>query len=435
MLKYNKSRQLLVTAIVLGLMSAQTAFAAAVEINLDKAIEMALKTNPTVKISEAESSVAKAQKDEAKASRWLSIDYSHSASRGGYYDPNPLLSSQSGPDNSFSNGFTASIPLYTGGKLSGTIEQAVQNYKSSEYGVDESYQAVKLSATNGYYGVLQAIDTVKLSKDSVERLSAHLQNVQAQYDVGVVAKVDVLRSQVELADAEQTLIKAQNAYDLAVADLNNIIGLPHGTDLKVTESLQYNKYDNPMENCINFALANRPELFQAEAGIEAAKAGVKVAKSGYMPQVAASASNKWYSGDWPGDDNENWTAAVGVSLNVFDSGVTAAKVNAAEASLYKAEETYRQTKDSVQLDVRNNYLSLREAEKRIATSKVAVDSAEEDYRISQLRYQAGVGTNIDVMDAQVALTQAKNNYVQALYDYNTSSAALAKAMGVPVRQS
>ena len=434
MFKYKKSRQILVTAIVLGLMSAQTAFAAAVEINLDKAIEMALKTNPTVKISEADSSVAKAQKDEAKASRWLSIDYTHKTARGGYYDPDPS-SSQYAPRNSHTNGFTASIPLYTGGKLSGTIEQAVQNYKSSEYGVDESYQAVKLSATNGYYAVLQAIDTVKLSKDSVERLSAHLQNVQAQYDVGVVAKVDVLRSQVELADAEQTLIKAQNAYDLAVADLNNIIGLPHGTDLNVTESLQYNKYDNPMENCINFALANRPELFQAEAGIEAAKAAVKVAKSGYMPQVAASASNDWSSTSWPGDDNQNWGVGVSVSMNVFDSGVTAAKVNASEASLYKAEETYRQTKDSVQLDVRNNYLSLREAEKRIATSKVAVDSAEEDYRISQLRYQAGVGTNIDVMDAQVALTQAKNNYVQALYDYNTSSAALAKAMGVPVRQS
>ena len=129
MLKYKKSRQVLVTAIVLGLMSAQTAFAAAVEINLDKAIEMALQTNPTVKISEAESSAALAQKDEAKASRWLSIDYSHNTNRGGYYDPNPAISSQSGPDSNYSNGFTASIPLYTGGKLSGTIEQAVQNYK------------------------------------------------------------------------------------------------------------------------------------------------------------------------------------------------------------------------------------------------------------------------------------------------------------------
>lgn len=434
MLKYKKSRQVLLTAIVLGLMSAQTAFAAAVEINLDKAIEMALKTNPTVKISEAESSVAKAQENEAKASRWLTVDYTSKIARGGYYNA-IVNSSQTGPEDNFSNAFSASIPLYTGGKLSGTIEQAVQNYKSSEYGVDESYQAVKLSATNGYYSVLEAIDTVNLSKESVDRLSAHLQNVQAQYDVGVVAKVDVLRSQVELADAEQNLIKAQNAYDLAVADLNNIIGLPHGTELKVTESLQYSKYDNPMENCINFALANRPELFQAEAGIESAKAAVKVAKSGFMPQVSASASNSWTAHTWPGDENENWGVGVNVNLNVFDSGVTAAKVRAAEANLYKAEETYRQTKDSVQLDVRNSYLSLREAEKRIATSKIAVESAQEDYRISQLRYQAGVGTNIDVMDAQVALTQAQNNYVQALYDYNTSSAALAKAMGVPVRQS
>ena len=434
MFQYKKSRQILVTAIVLGLMSAQTAFAAAVEINLDKAIEMALKTNPTVKISEAESSAALAQKDEAKASRWLTVDYTNKIARGGYYDA-IVGTGQTGVEDNFSNVFSASIPLYTGGKLSGTIEQAVQNYKSSEYGVDESYQAVKLSATNGYYGVLQTIDTVKLSKESVERLSAHLQNVQAQYDVGVVAKVDVLRSQVELANAEQNLIKAQNAYDLAVADLNNIIGLPHGTELKVTESLQYSKYDNPMENCINFAMANRPELFQAETGVEAAKAAVKVAKSGFMPQVSASASNSWTAHTWPADENENWGVGVNLSLNVFDSGVTAAKVRAADANLYKAEETYRQTKDSVQLDVRNNYLSLREAEKRIATSKVAVDSAEEDYRISQLRYQAGVGTNIDVMDAQVALTQAKNNYVQALYDYNTSSASLAKAMGVPVRQS
>lgn len=184
MLKYKKSRQVLITAIVLGLMSAQTAFAAAVEINLDKAIEMALQTNPTVKISEAESSAAKAQKDEAKASRWLSIDYTHKTARGGYYDS----ADGAAPHNTHSNGFDASIPLYTGGKLSGTIEQAVQNYKSSEYGVDESYQAVKLSATNGYYSVLEAIDTVKLSKESVERLSAHLQNVQAQYDVGVVAR-------------------------------------------------------------------------------------------------------------------------------------------------------------------------------------------------------------------------------------------------------
>ena len=153
-----------------------------------------------------------------------------------------------------------------------------------------------------------------------------------------------------------------------------------------------------------------------------------------MPQVAASATNSWTAHSWPGDENENWGVGLNVSLNVFDSGVTAAKVRSADANLVKAEETYRQTRDAVQLDVRSSYLNLREAEKRIGTAKVAVDKAEEDYHIAQVRYQAGVGTNLDVMDAQVALTAAKNNYIQALYDYNTSGAELEKAMGVPVRE-
>ncbi|MEG1160133.1 MAG: TolC family protein, partial [Acidaminococcaceae bacterium] len=104
----------------------------------------------------------------------------------------------------------------------------------------------------------------------------------------------------------------------------------------------------------------------------------------------------------------------------------------ARGNRYKAEEAYRQTTDNVQLDVRNSYLNLKEAEKRISTSYVAVAKAEEDYHIAQVRYQAGVGTNTDVIDAQVALTQAKTNYVQALYDYNTSNATLERAMGIPV---
>ena len=119
-------------------------------------------------------------------------------------------------------------------------------------------------------------------------------------------------------------------------------------------------------------------------------------------------------------------------MNVWDYGVTAAKVAAAKANVVNAEETYRQTTDNVQLEVRTYYLSLREAEKRISTTSVAIAEAEEAYKIALVRYQAGVGTNTDVIDAQVSLTTAKNNYIQALYDYNTSHAKLEKAMGVPV---
>ena len=107
-------------------------------------------------------------------------------------------------------------------------------------------------------------------------------------------------------------------------------------------------------------------------------------------------------------------------------------IHGAEADLKKAEETYRDTVNAVNLDVRSNYLGLREAEKRISTTKLAVEQADEDYRIAQLRYMSGVGTNTDVLDAQVALTQAKTNYTKALYDYNTSKTALETSIGVPM---
>ena len=176
-----------------------------------------------------------------------------------------------------------------------------------------------------------------------------------------------------------------------------------------------------MAYCLAYSEEHRPELKQAEYGVDAAEAALVVARSGHMPKISASASNSWASENWPGDDNEEWAVGVTASMNIFDSGVTWSKIHAAQENLAKAKETQRQV-----------YLGMREAEKRISTTQVAVAQAEEDYHIAVVRYQAGVGTNIDVMDAQVALTEAKTNYVKALYDYNTSKAALNTSMGVGV---
>lgn len=423
------TKKTLLTVAVLSAFTLQTAFAATVELNLDKAVHMALVNNSDVKISHAELSNAKAGKDQAKGSRWGSITASSTNSRGGYYNP---IGTQEGPSGTFKNGFTLAFPLYSGGAISGAIDKASKNYVYYQYGMDASYQEAKLSATTGYYSVLEAANTVALDKESVQQLADHLKNTQAQFNVGVVAKIDVLRSQVELANAQQTLTKAQNAYDVAVASLNNVIGLPHSTDLSVSEGLEYKKYNNTLENCITYAMTNRPEIHQAEASVAMAKAAQKVANAGNMPSVDATAATGWANTSWPATKNDNWAVGLTLSLNVWDYGVTAAKVAAAKADVVKAEETYRQTTDSVQLAVRTYYLSLREAEKRINTTSLAISEAEEAYKIALVRYQAGVGTNTDVIDAQVALTTAKNNYIQALYDYNTSHAQLEKAMGVPV---
>ena len=139
------------------------------------------------------------------------------------------------------------MPIFTGGKLSGTIKQAKANYQYNEVGVQRTYNEMRSTVTDGYFKMLQADNIQKLSAESVTRLEDHLKNVQAQYDVGVVAKVDVLRSQVELANAKQTLIQAENAYQVSEANMNKIVGLPMDTNLKLDNLLVYNAYDKLME--------------------------------------------------------------------------------------------------------------------------------------------------------------------------------------------
>ena len=327
------------------------------------------------------------------------------------------------------------MPLFTGGELQGQIGQAKANYRSMLSAEEQAYIEMKETATNGYFGMLDAGNMKTLCQESVDRLQAHLDNVIAQYNVGIVARADVLRSEVELANAKQDYISAANSYDVAEATLNNIIGTPLDTTLILKDSLQYVPYDNDMAYCLAYSKDHRPELKQAEYAIDAAEAALVVARSGHMPKVSAVAGNYWGGTDesnWPGDDNDHWSVGVTASMNIFDSGVTWSKIHAAQENLAKAKESQRQIQDAVELEVRTDYLGMREAEKRISTTQVAVAQAEEDYHIAVVRYQAGVGTNIDVMDAQVALTEAKTNYVKALYDYNTSKAALNTSMGVGV---
>lgn len=423
-----------------GSVFAEEQQAPVVELNLQQAMEKAFNTNPAIKISGYEKESAQADYNATRQGRGITITGQHSTTRGGYDDYMPIygtdgqtvIGQTKGIGNNHSNTITASIPIYTGGRISGAIDQAEANFKYFEVGQQKAYNDMRETVTNGYYTMLQADNLQNLNRESVNRLEEHLKNVQAQYAVGVVAKVDVLRSEVELADAQQTLIKAENAYQIAEANLNKIIGMPMDTTLKLQDSLQYTPYDNDMQYCLDYAAQHRPELEQAKQGVEAAKGALKVARSGHMPQVSANASQKWSDNNWPGDENGNWGVGVSVSMNIFDTGVTLSKIHGAEADLAKAEETYRDTVDAVMLDVRSTYLGLREAEKRINTTQVAVSKAEEDFHIAQVRYMAGVGTNTDVLDAQVALTDAQNNYVQSLYDYNTSKTALETAIGVPM---
>lgn len=433
-----------VTALLSGsmfLFSTAMVMAAPVELSLEESVALALKNNPSIKVADADKEKAAWAVKEAKGSFAPSLNLTHTSSEiktadhsvgGSLGEWKNWPSTSYGQGEKYDNKITLTIPLYTGGKAEGTVEKAKISYKVSDLSVAKAYQQVKQDATTGYYSVLQARNLVKVAQESVDMLAAHLKNVQAQYEVGTVAKSDVLRSEVELANAQQNLIKAQNTYELAVSSLNNVMGLSLDTELAIKEDLKYEKYSQSLKDSIGYAMVHRPEVIQADANIDAAQKDIQVAKSGYRPSLTFQGAQDWNKDKFPGDDNSNWSLSLIASWTAFDSGVTDAKVKQADAATEKAKQQAKQTRDSVQLEVRQNYLSMQEAEKRIDTSQVAVEKAEEDFKIAQVRYSAGVGTNIDVIDAQVALTQAKTNYIQAMYDYNTSRAKLDKAMGIEV---
>jgi len=358
--------------------------------------------------------------DEAKAGRLPTVSLGSSYS---LKDNNPA-----GTDD-LSNSLRMNWQLYSGGRVEGQIDQAKRGVQVADLGVEKTKQQLKLDTTSAYFTILQTKNLVDVNQQSVSNLQEHLTSVQAKYDVGVVAKSDVLRAEVELANAQQNLIKAQNNYDLAVAGLLNTMTIDPGTELALTDTLSYQKYDKTLEDSLAAAQV-RPDVAQADENVKIAETAIKVAKSGNRPSVSVSASNGWSGSVLPESGDDNWNVGLSASWSLFDAGSSNAKVKQADASLDKVKEQAVQVKNAAALEVRQNYLSMQEAEKRIDTNKVAVGKAEEDLVIAREKYNAGVGTNLDVIDAQLALTQAKTNEIQALYDYNVSVAKIDKAIGL-----
>ena len=404
-------------------------------IDLQTAIDKAFKTHADIKKAEYALDADRASYNAARETFGPKVTFSHKTTRGGYWDEQIIGGVPTkNLGTSHTNGFNFSVPIFNPG-LNAAEKQAKARYQSSVLGEELAFITMKQTVSNAYYTLLAAIDAQQVCEQSVIALQDHLKNVQAQYDVGVVAKVDLLRSEVELTSAQQDLIKAENRHSIAEARLNNMIGIDQDTKLNPVEELGYKEYKEVLPNCINHAMLHRLDLQQSRLQVKAAEAALNAAKAGWMPSVSGSLSNSWSDNRWPGTEGSNWGVGVGLEMNVFDSGVTKSKVAAAKANLMTAKESYRQDTDNVELDVRNCYNTLREAEKRISTTQVAVSKAEEDYHIAQVRYEAGVGTNTDVLDAQVALHQARNNFNTSLYDYNLAKVALDTAMGIEARPS
>ena len=418
--------------IALMILATNTAFAAEPEVislNLEESIELALKNNQTIAQSIEDREVARWQYKNARRQSGPTLSYNFSGSRYGRSVSGLPMETA----NDFNNSLRLSIPIYQGGRLKNQRRQTRYALYSSELLLEDTKQDVKLQTTQAYYEILRCRDMMNVREEEVNALQEHLNKSTIRYKEGVVAKSDILASTVSLADAKQNYVTARGNYEKSLATLNNIIGLPTETPILIRDEMNYTTYDSTEENCIEYALKNRPDYFSAEYSIKQAEAAIKIAEAGRKPTLDASIS-KTAEGDriFKSNTNRSWQATLNLQWNIFDNGVTSAGVNEMRARLRKSQSIATQLADSIRLEVHNAYIDLRTAEENISTTKVAVARAEEDYHLAQIRYVEGVGTNLEVIDAQEKLTQARTNYFSALYTYNVSKATLEKAMGVPI---
>lgn len=420
-------RALALTAAV-GLFTG-TASAETMHVDLRRSVQMALENNRTIKQALTDVDAAHASLAQANRSMGPTLTWQTSANRvgGEAYEG-------TGVKYNYGNTGTIALPVYNAA-LNAQRRAARYGLNAADFALEQTKQSIRLTATMDYFNILQARNLVKVREETVATLTTHLADVNAQFRVGTVARADVLASEVELANAQQNLTTAKNTYEVAVATLNNVIGVPTDTMLTINDELRYTGYDLSLDDCTDYGLIYRADGAAAVYAVKQAQAGVRTAQAGYHPTVNAAATRS-IAGERPFKDDHKssntWAVGVSASWNIFDSGVTAAQVTAAKAKLRKAEESLAETDEKIRLDVRTAYLNLRAAEQNIKTTEKAVKQAEEDYNIARVRYNAGVGTNLEVMRASDNLTTARMNYSTALYSYNTGKASLDNAMGVPV---
>ena len=407
-----------------------------VDLNLPKTVQMALDYNRDIKNSQYALKKAEYTIDEAKDGKAPVVDYTFNTQRSRATDASLAASrSKDAISNAFGNNLSVTIPLYTGGKVEGNIDVAKLGKTNAQEDILRVEQATKYSAIQGYYGLLAYQELQGVYHEAVDNLQGHLDNVQAQYNVGTKARVDVLSSDVSLANAKTTAITADNNVAVAESNLNNILGLPLETKLNLADhQLPFDTYNISLQEATDYAMKYRPEVLQAAIAVQQAERNIDIANAGNRPTVAITGGNNWADNTFPGIDanKRSWNIGAGVTYNFYDGGATKAKVNQAKQDLLVARETEQKTREAVQLEVKQAYLNIRSAAQKVEETQTVVDQARENYRIQNIRYQAGVGINLDVLDAQLSLNEAQVNHIQALYDYNVGIAKLEQVMGVDV---
>lgn len=399
-------------------------------LTLERCIAAALQRQPNIIAAMNTIEVNRSRIGQAKANYYPQVSLSSGYSRISPVGAGSSRSSEGGNGSAFDQ-YTASALLsqniYDFGKTAAQVKIQQLNTNASRSDLETTTEQIVFNVKQAYYTLLQAVRNRNVSEEAVKQFEKHLEQAKGFYDVGTKPKFDVTKAEVDLSNAKLNLIKAENAISLAKVNLNNAMGVPNAPEFSIEDNLAFRKHDLTFSDAIARAFANRPDIQATATRRKAAEENIALARKNYYPALTGNAAYSYSGTKFPLEDG--WNVGATLTFPLFSGFLTKYQVEEAKSNLNVLTANEELTKQNAVLDVQQAYLSLREAEDRIATADLTVRQSTENLDIANGRYAAGVGSPIEVTDAQVTYSNAKLAYIQALSDYNIAWASLARAMG------
>ncbi len=324
-------------------------------------------------------------------------------------------------------------PIFAWGRYYYGYQAAKFNYQATQRDVDAAYNQLRLDVSEAFYGALVAQEFVRVAQQSVSLVEEQLAIAEASFDAGAATNFDVLRAKVQLANAKSTLIRAENGVRTAKNAYKTVLNIPLIEDVTVKGTLEIpENHQMPalnLEDLIQQALENRPEVRRTQFNEQAAHKQIDIAKTRRLPDLGLFSNYQISQNERLTEMNRIWSVGFQINIPIFDGFATSAAVQQTESVLKQVQLGGDQVKVGVEFEVRGAYLNLLGAQTLIDVQREAVTQARESVRIANLQFKNGIITTVALTDTQLALTQAEVNRLQAYHDYVVGLSRLEKAVG------
>lgn len=402
---------------------------------LEEAVAYALQNNPRIGGAAAQIREARARITQRRAERGPQFGVNNFVLRQGPVIPGSVPGSAPAfPPYGWNVGVFVSQVLFDWGQRAHRQNAAEREAEAARFRAQETGNDVRLVVSTTFFNILRAEQLLTVAQERREAAAEQLRVARARFEADIAPRFDVIRSEAELANAEQDVIAAQNDVALANASFNTSLG----RDVEAPVVLQYEAEpahpEVPFGAARETAVTNRPELEALRQDIQSGVEEVRARRAENRPQVGLTGA---YNRPNPGGFASaayRYNFGLTMTWPFFDSGFTRGRVREAQAVVEGNRQALEQSRQQVELDVRQAGLDIQEAQRRIVASQTEVNAAREALRVSQVRYRAGVGTNVEVTDAQVALARAGQNLANAQFDYETAISRLEFAAGVSIEK-